>query len=185
MSAPRPDAPQGEQPLMADYGVGGSEWQALPWQWAGERLAATRNYWVVTVGPDGQPHSMPVWGVWDDTRLRFMFSCSPNARKARDLALNPRLTFTTSDTVECVSVQGTAHRITDAADVDPWVALYVDKYGDEFGPEEGAEGGDGGDAMAEFVASHACFEVTPSAAFAIIERADEFASRATRWRFHG
>lgn len=179
MSTHGDDAPQGDQPLMADYGVGGPDWQALPWKWAGERLAATRNYWVVTVGSEGQPHSMPVWGVWDDTRLRFMFSCSPNARKARDLALNPRLTFTTSDTVECVSVQGTARRITDATDIDPWVALYVDKYGDEVGPDEGD------DTMADFVASHACFEVSPSVAFAIIERADEFASRATRWRFAG
>ena len=57
---------------------------------------------------------------------------------------------------------------------DAWIERYVVKYGEE-----------GGEGMAEFVASHACFEVTPSVAFAIIERADEFASRATRWRFDG
>jgi len=37
-------APQGEPPAMTDYGVGGPDWVALPWAWAGERLARTRNY---------------------------------------------------------------------------------------------------------------------------------------------
>lgn len=164
--------PEGDAPMMSDYGVGGTGWQALPWQWAGTRLAGTRNYWVTTVGPDGQPHSMPVWGVWDDDRLRFMFSCSPNARKARDLAHNPRVTFTNDDTVECVSVQGIARPVTDHAAMDRWVELYINKYRDEVD-----------DNMGEFIRSHACFEVSPTVAFAIVERPDEFATRATRWRF--
>ena len=164
---------------MADYGVGGDTWSALDWSWAGTRLAATRNYWVTTVGPDGQPHSMPVWGVWDDESLRFMFSCSPNARKARDLGNNPRLTFTTDNSVECVSVQATARRISDPSELQGWITLYVSKYGDEIGADQPGAA----EEMAEFVASHACYEATPSAAFAIIERADEFAERATRWRF--
>ena len=187
MSGQRPNEPLGEQPLMADYGVGGPEWQALPWAWASERLAANRNYWVVTVGPDSQPHSMPVWGVWHDAEQRFMFSCSPNARKARDLEHNQRVTFTTSDTVECVSVQGIAHRITDTTVVRRWAKRYEAKYSEVAG-DDGDDGGGGsgsGEDMAEFVASHACFEVAPSVAFAIIERADEFASRATRWRLDG
>ena len=37
-------APQGEPPAMSDYGVGGPDWSALPWAWAGERLTGTRNY---------------------------------------------------------------------------------------------------------------------------------------------
>jgi len=164
---------------MADYGVGGDTWQALPWEWAGGRLAGTRNYWVTTVGPDGQPHSMPVWGVWDDEALRFMFSCSPNSRKARDLAANSHLSFTTTDSVECVSVQATARRLGDADDVQHWIELYIAKYGDEIGADQPGAA----EEMAQFVASHACYEATPSVAFAIIERADEFAERATRWRF--
>ncbi len=34
-----------------------------------------------------------------------------------------------------------------------------------------------------FVRSHAIVEVTPELAFGIIEREDEFAPRATRWRW--
>ena len=164
--------PIGERPAMSDYGVDVPEWQALPWSWAAERLIATRNYWVTTVAANGQPHSLPVWGVWDDADKQFMFSCSPNAKKVRNIASNPRVTFTNSDSVECVSVQGSAERLITIARIDTWVDRYVKKYGDEMGPE-----------AASFIRGNACFEVTPTLALSVIERADEFALRATRWRF--
>ena len=78
-----------------------------------------------------------------------------------------------------VSVQATARRISDPSELQGWITLYVSKYGDEIGADQPGAA----EEMAEFVASHACYEATPSAAFAIIERADEFAERATRWRF--
>jgi hypothetical protein len=118
-----------------------------------------------------------VWGVWlPDTDL-FWFSCSPNARKARNIAENPRCVVTVDDTVECVSVEGRARiadQATDADAIDHAVASYVTKYCDD--PAGRAD-------MATFVRSHAIVEVTPEVAFGIIEREDEFAQRATRWRW--
>jgi len=157
---------------MTDYGVGGPDWVALPWAWAGERLARTRNYWVVTASAAGQPHAMPVWGVWHDDDLRFVFSCSPNAKKARNVAANPLVTITNDDTVEAVSLQGTATLLTEPQRIETWVQRYVAKYADEVG-----------DDFADFMRSHAVIEVVPTVAFAMIERADEFSTRATRWRF--
>lgn len=157
---------------MSDYGVDAPEWRALPWEWAGERLTVNRNYWVVTVSAAGQPHALPVWGVWHEGDHRFMFSCSPAAAKARHIADNPRVAVAIDDTVECVSVQGLAAPITDRDRLEVWIERYVAKYGNEVG-----------DDFPEFVRAHAAFEVTPTVAFAVIERADEFALRATRWRF--
>lgn len=169
---------------MADYGVGGPDWSALPWSWAGERLAGTRNYWVVTADAHGQPHSMPVWGVWDDEELRFVFSCAPTAKKARNIAVNPRVTFTNDDTVEAVSVQGIATLVTDAARIETWVQRIGAKYADAMGEAAGDTTSDtAGDDLAEFMRQNALIEVVPAVAFAMIERADEFATRATRWRF--
>jgi general stress protein 26 len=164
--------PMGEPPDMAVYGVGSPNWHALPWEWAGERLTANHNYWVATVSAAGVPHSLPVWGVWDDSDLRFMFSCALSARKVRNIAANPNVVFTVDNTTECVSVQGTAAPLTDPARIDTWISRYVAKYGPE-SPE----------GLGDFVRQHAMFEVTPTVAFAIIEREDEFANRATRWRF--
>jgi PPOX class probable F420-dependent enzyme len=168
-SAAMPD-PRAEAPAMGDYGVGGPSWAPLPWSWAAERLARTRNYWVVTVSGDGRPHALPVWGVWDVDESRFVFSCSPNARKARNLAANPRAVVTVDDTVECVSVEGRAAPVRDPARVEQWVQRYVAKYA-PISPQ----------LEAEFVRSHLLVEFEPERAFGIVEREEEFADRATRW----
>ena len=116
-------------PRMPDYGVDGDDWSPLPWAWAVERLVPTRNYWVVTVSAAGRPHSLPVWGVWDGTADRFLFSCSPRPRKARNLAANPHVVVTLDDTVECVSVEGRArvHRAR-RSERETWIDRYMTKY---------------------------------------------------------
>ena len=158
---------------MPDYGVNGSTtWQPLPWSWAAERLVPARNYWVVTVSGAGRPHALPVWGVWDDGEHRFAFSCGPNARKARNLAANDRVVVMTEDTVECVSVEGRAQPVEDPARVDGWVDRYLAKY-------QPLSAGLSGD----FLRANLLVEVEPEKAFAIIEREEEFADRATRWVF--
>jgi PPOX class probable F420-dependent enzyme len=167
----KPIKPTGERPGMSAYGVDSPEWQALPWDWAGERLIANHNYWLVTANAVGAPHALPVWGVWDDDDLQFMFSCAPTARKARNIAANPRVAVTVDSTVECISVEGTAHLLEDAVRIGTWVDRYVAKYGGEVA------------GLGDFVRQHAVFEVRPMVAFAVIEREDEFATRATRWPF--
>lgn len=157
---------------MSDYGVDTPDWAPLPWSWAAERLVRNRNYWVVTVSAAGRPHALPVWGVWDDAEARFAFSCSPNARKARNLAANPRTVVTVDDTVECVSVEGRAYAVEDRDRVATWVERYLAKY-QPLSPG----------LSAEFVGSHLLVEFTPERAFAIVERDEEFATRATRWVF--
>ncbi len=157
---------------MSAYGTDTPQWEALPWQWAADRLISNHNYWVVTVSAKGTPHALPIWGVWSDDDLRFMFSCAPTARKARNIAANPHVVFTVDSTVECISVQGTAELLADAGRIDTWVDRYVAKYGPE-SPE----------GLGDFVRQHAVFEVTPITAIAVIEREVEFATRATRWRF--
>ena len=166
-----------ERPAMSDYGVPADPADALPWTWAQQRLADNRNYWVVTASPSGRPHALPVWGVWLSEPDRFWFSCSPTARKARNIAGNPQCVVTVDDTVECISVEGRAriaNQARDAAAVDHAVASYAAKYCEDAAlrPE-----------MEAFVRSHAIVEVTTEVAFGIIEREEEFAQRATRWRW--
>lgn len=159
---------------MADYGVPSDPSGALPWGWAQERLVANRNYWVVTASASARPHALPVWGVWVTDTDRFWFSCSPNSRKARNIAQNPQCAVTVDDTVECISVEGRARRVdpsTEAA-ADAAIAQYLVKYWPD--PAVHVE-------MEAFVRSHALFEVTPQRAFGVIEREDEFSQRATRW----
>jgi len=166
------DRPRAERPAMSAYGVDTPDWEALPWEWAATRLAANRNFWVVTVSGGGRPHALPVWGVWDDADLRFAFSCAPGSRKARNLDENPRAVVMVDDTVECISIEGTAEPVAPGERAELWIARYLAKYQ----PLEPELDGD-------FLRQNAIYELTPDRAFAVVERPDEFAARATRWVF--
>ena len=162
--------PVAERPAMRAYGVDTPDWRPLPWSWAAQRLERSRNLWVVTVSATGRPHALPVWGVWDDAVPGFAWSSAPSARKTANIAANPQVCVTADDTVECVSVEGQARRLTDAAEIDAWIERYLAKYRGE-------------DVTADFLRANAMFVVEPERAFGVIERHDEFATRATRWRF--
>jgi hypothetical protein len=157
---------------MPDYGVDASSWNPLEWSWAAGKLATGRNYWVVTVSARGRPHAMPVWGVWDDDEHRFAFSCGPRSRKAANLAANPQTSFMIDDSVECLSLEGRASRVDDDERRDVWIGRYLAKY-QTVTPE----------LSAEFLRANLLFEVVPDRAFAVIEREEEFAARATKWTF--
>ena len=114
-----------------------------------------------------------MWGVWDDDEHRFAFSCGPRARKAANLRSNPYAVFTVDDTVECLSVEGVATFVTaDDARQQRWIERYLAKYREV-----------SADLSAEFLGRNLVVEIAPARAFAIIEREDEFAERATRWVF--
>lgn len=157
---------------MPDYGVSTPAWEPLPWAWAAERLTANRNFWVVTVSGGGRPHALPVWGVWDNAENRFAFSCSPRARKARNLAANPQAVVMTDDTVECLSLEGRAEAVPAEQRREEWIERYLAKY-----RAISAE------ISADFLRQHLMLEFVPERAFAVIEREDEFSTRATRWVF--
>lgn len=159
---------------MADYGVPADLDGVLPWSWAEERLVRNRNYWVVTVDGAGRPHSLPVWGVWLPSPGAFVFSCSPHARKARNIAANPQVCVTVDDTVECISVEGRAEPLAPGAERAAAVAAYAAKYA-----EPGTEPGE--DELAAFMDAHAVFVVRPDRAIGIIERVPDFSERATAW----
>ena len=74
---------------MPGYGIAGPEQGSglLHWSWAAERLTAARNYWVVSVWPDGRPHYA---GLGHVGRQRLWFATAAGSRKARNLRSDPR-----------------------------------------------------------------------------------------------
>ena len=63
----------------------------LPWKWAVKKvkmLTDSREYWMVTVRPDGRPHAMIIWGIWFDGA--FWFGTGSKTQKARNLSKNPK-----------------------------------------------------------------------------------------------
>ena len=113
---------------MPGYGVSGPEHGTglLHWSWAAERLTAARNYWVASVWPDGRPHTMPVWGMWDDSTL--WFTSAADSRKVKNLRHDPRCCVTTEDASDPVIIEGVARFVTDTPTLQRVVDLMNAKY---------------------------------------------------------
>jgi PPOX class probable F420-dependent enzyme len=58
-------------------------------------LAEERVVWLSTVRPDGTPHLVPTWFLWDGEAL--LVWSKPNAVKVRNLRANPRLMVAVGD----------------------------------------------------------------------------------------
>jgi PPOX class probable F420-dependent enzyme len=72
-----------------------------------ERLRSNEMIWLVTVRPDGRPHSIPVWFLWESATI-LIFS-KRNSQKIRNLRQNPSVTLTLDDTKKGVVIlEGTA-----------------------------------------------------------------------------
>jgi Pyridoxamine 5'-phosphate oxidase len=150
---------------MPEYGLASGREGLLPWRWAVERLEASRNYWLSTVRADGRPHAMAVWAVWLEDAL--LFSTGAASRKARNLARSPECVLTTERADEAVIVEGVAKLVRERARLARLRTVYLAKYGSGFPADSNV------------------YAVRPRVVFGFIERAEDFAASATRWRFAG
>jgi hypothetical protein len=162
------DKPKASRPHAPGYGLPEGNKGLLAWTWAEQRLKKSHNYWITTVKPDASPHTMVIWGLWQNGQ--FLFSTGRKSRKARNLAENAACVVCTEDANEAVIVEGTAE-IAGLAARRKFLPTYERKYKfDMKGMEQDIL------SMKEPV-----FAVRPQVAFGLWEK--EFAGRATRWKF--
>ena len=90
----------GRPKFHSGYGIAGGEEGLLPWEWADERLAAARNYWLAANGPV----AAPVWGVWLEGA--FVFGTNPESAKGRSLRRDPRVVVHLESGDEVVMLHG-------------------------------------------------------------------------------
>jgi nitroimidazol reductase NimA-like FMN-containing flavoprotein (pyridoxamine 5'-phosphate oxidase superfamily) len=98
----------------------------LSWAAARRRLAGGDTYLLATVRPDGQPHVVPVLGVWLDGALHF--NTGRTARKARNLAGNPRCVVTVAGDDLDLVVEGVAMKVREEARLQQVAAGFPSKY---------------------------------------------------------
>jgi len=160
--------PRTERPRIPDYGISKSKTGMLPWKWAVKMLTESREYWMVTVRPDGRPHAMIIWGLWVDGA--FWFGTGSKTQKARNLAKNPNCIVGTQDAAEVVILEGVAELVTGAElATDPEIRRQLSAA------SQGKYGMSGG------YGSEPVYRVRPQRAFGLIEKT--FPKTATRWTF--
>jgi hypothetical protein len=161
-------APRTSRPYAPGYGLPEGNKGLLPWSWAEQRLKKSHNYWITTVKPDSSPHTMVVWGLWQDGR--FLFSTGSKSRKARNLAQNANCVLCTEHAEEAVIVEGTAE-IADVPARRKFLSACERKYKfDMKGMEQDIL------SMKEPV-----FAMRPRVVFGLWEK--HFVGKSTRWKF--
>jgi PPOX class probable F420-dependent enzyme len=138
--------------------------ELLPWSEVARWLEGARNYWVVTVRPDGRPHAMPVWAVWLQRAL--WFSTHPDSVKGRNIARDPRIVVHLESGDDVAIVEGRAEQAAPGEAVERFVDAYDAKYGIRIDVGERAMG---------------IFVLRPWAVAAWRER--DYPRSATRWTF--
>lgn len=118
--------PTVSRPHMPGYGLAPESEGLLPWSFVEERMATSRNYWIVSTRPDGNPHAAPVWGVWHQGS--FYFSSGEESRKSRNLAANPRVVTHLESGDEVVILEGVLEIEDDDAKLHQLDEAYVAKY---------------------------------------------------------
>src|SRR5215469_3639763 len=90
-----------------------------------ERLRKNLIIWLGSMRPDGRPHLVYVWFLWDGKNI-LIFS-QPNSQKIRNLRQNPRVTLAldnTKDGEDMVILEGKAELLPDPA-VKPTLPAYA------------------------------------------------------------
>lgn len=151
------------RPYMPGYGTDRSETGLLPWSWADDRLRTSFSYWIGSVRPDGRPHIMAIWAVWE--RDALWFGSTNASRKVRNLRADPRCTITVDDTLNPIVLDGIATFVTDPDDIAWYCDAANAKYSSNYShnPDHGS-----------------VLVVRPTWAFGM--QAADLPGTATRWR---
>jgi PPOX class probable F420-dependent enzyme len=95
-----------------------------------ERLQKDEVIWLNSVRPDGRPHAVIVWFLWDnDTVLVFS---RPVNQKIRNISNNANVVLAFDDSkngADPITIDGTA-TLLPAGDLDTTYPAYIAKYGE-------------------------------------------------------
>jgi PPOX class probable F420-dependent enzyme len=96
------------------------------------RLSSDPIVWLGSVRPDGRPHLVPVWFLWDGEAL-WIFS-RPRNQKIINLRHNPHVILALDDSrqgADPIVIEGRATLLEETAlQLLPKMGAYVAKYGE-------------------------------------------------------
>lgn len=100
----------------------------IPWSKIEHWLQAFRSIWLSTTRPDGRPHAVPVWYIWDGRYLYFI--SARKLQKSRNLASQPWIVVHAGDGDDVIILEGLTAIVRDPEELnridDAYRAKYVD-----------------------------------------------------------
>jgi F420H(2)-dependent biliverdin reductase len=74
-----------------------------------QRLQTEQNIWLATARPNGNPHLVPIWFVWQDEKI-YLCTGSQSV-KARNMAANPNVELSLENANTPIVIEGQARSI--------------------------------------------------------------------------
>jgi hypothetical protein len=119
-------APMGDIPPL---GLGRNGGQLIPESHADLVSWDTRSFaHVATIGPDGHPHTSPVWFEWDGTHIKF--SLTTSRQKYRNLRRDRRVALSIMDPADeyrYIEIRGELDEVEPDPDID-FISHMAKKY---------------------------------------------------------
>lgn len=129
---PEPELPQNP----ANYELPTSRSALLNWDFVHKHMSEAMYYWIATVDANGQPHTVPLWGIWYKNRVHF--EGHPKTRWARNLIQNPKIAVHIPNAQDVVMIEGRAQIIEDD-DIDEATWQILDRtYQAKYDTNEGS-----------------------------------------------
>ena len=91
-----------------------------------ERLRSDEMVWLTTVRPDGRPHNIPVWFLWDGATV--LIWSKPNTQKIRNLRQNHSVMLALDDTKRGVVILERTAELLGRGDGSVTLQAYGEKY---------------------------------------------------------
>ena len=140
--------------------------ELLDWETCLWRFEAEESYWLATMSD--RPHSMPVWGIWQQAAFRFI--AHHNTKKARNLIAKPFANVHSANPETVLILECDVAEVTAKDELQQFVDDYNPKYKRQFAPDDVAG---------------TVFALTPHTAFAWSTGTGPGSKdSATRWRFN-
>ena len=116
------------RPNMPQYGIFAEQTAGmLTWAWVSRQMETSRNYWICTSRPDGNPHAAPVWGVWLDGA--FYFGTDRRSVKARNIRSSSQAVVHLESGDETLIFEGVLIESVESAELKAQIdRAYAQKY---------------------------------------------------------
>src|SRR5688572_8068208 len=88
----------------------------IPWNKIENWLRASRSIWISTTRPDGRPHAVPLWFIWDDHKVYFI--SARDLQKSKNLAHQSWTVVHLGDGDDVVILQGPAQIVTEREELE-------------------------------------------------------------------
>lgn len=103
-----PSIPKPKRLQIRDYGIEPSNQGMLGWDNVREWMLKPRNYWIATTRPNGNPHSVPIWGIWLEDVFYFG---GGRTQKVVNMEHNPNVVVHTESGFDMVIIEGVVFEI--------------------------------------------------------------------------